>query len=137
MLHFPSHKNKLQLESSVDKVKDHTAEYMIDNRMVYDILNQICKDTDLYPYIKQQKATRNRRGAFYAIHSRWLGLNHVNVTASEGEMALQTSTYDGEKRAWNWKKYVARHLKYHTIIRNLMEYGYRGESLIPFQWDQV
>ena len=47
MLHLPSHKNRLQWESNVDKVKDHTTEYIIDNRMVYDILDQMCKNTDL------------------------------------------------------------------------------------------
>ena len=52
ILYLPSHKNKLQLESSVNKVQDHTPEYTIDNKMVYDILDQICKDTDLYPYMK-------------------------------------------------------------------------------------
>ena len=72
-------------------------EYTIDNRMVYDILDQICKDTYLYPHSKQHKAVRDRRGAFYAIHSRWLGSNHVNATTSEAEMALQMSMYDGEK----------------------------------------
>ena len=49
------------------------------------ILDQICKDTDLYPYVKQHKSKRDGRGAFYAIHSRWLGSNHVNATASEAE----------------------------------------------------
>ena len=82
-------------------------------------------DTDLYPYVKQHKSKRDSRGAFYAIHSRGLGLNHVNMTATEAEMALQTSTYDSEKRAWNWEKYVARHVKYHIILANLMEYGYQ------------
>ena len=64
MLHLPSHKNRLQLESSVDKVKDCKAEYIIDNRMIYDILDMICKDTNLYPVPKQHKATRDGRGAF-------------------------------------------------------------------------
>ena len=105
---------------------DHTTEYIISNRMVYDILRQICKDTDLYPYIKQHKSARDSRGAFYAIHSRWLGPKHVNMTASEAEMALQMSTYDGEKRAWNWEKYVALHVKYNIIQRNHMEYGCQG-----------
>ena len=35
-------------------------------------------------------------------------------------------TYDGEKKAWNWEKYVARHVKYHIILGNLMEYGCQG-----------
>ena len=55
-----------------------------------------------------------------------LGQNYVNMTASEAEMALQMSTCDGEKRAWNWEKYVADYVKYHIILGNLMEYGYQG-----------
>ena len=81
MLHLPPNKNQLLLEKDAHKVQDHTVEYVIDNRMVHDILDQICRDTDLYPYIKQHKSKRDHRGAFYAIHSRWLGLNNVNATA--------------------------------------------------------
>ena len=101
-------------------------EYKIDNRTVYYIIDQICKDTDLYPYVKQHKSKRDGREAFYAIHSRWLGLNHVNATASEAEMALQMGIYDGEKKAWNWEKCVTQHVKYHIILGNLMECGYQG-----------
>ena len=61
-------------------------EYKIDNRTVYDILHQISKDTDMYPYVKQHKSKRDSRGAFYAIRSRWLDMNHVNATASEAEI---------------------------------------------------
>ena len=60
------------------------------------------------------------KGAYYAIHYRWLGPNHVNVTTSEAVMALQMSTYDREKKAWNWEKYIACHVKYQIILGNLM-----------------
>ena len=79
------------------------AEYEVDNRTVYGILDQICKDTDLYPYVKHQKSKRDSRGAFYAIHSKWPGPNYVNATASKAKMDLQMSMYDGEKKAWNWE----------------------------------
>ena len=36
------------------------------------------------------------------------------------------STYDGDKRAWNWEKYIARNVKYHIILGNLMKYGFQG-----------
>ena len=81
-------------KQTAQSVKVYTAEYKIDNRSVYDILDQICKDTDLYPYVKKHKSKRDGRGAFYAIHSRWLFPNHVNMTASEVELALQVSMYD-------------------------------------------
>ena len=38
MLHLTLNKNKLLLECSANKVQDHTAEYDIDNRAVYDAL---------------------------------------------------------------------------------------------------
>ena len=41
-------------------------------------------------------------------------------------MALQTSIYDDEKKAWNWEKYVAQHVMCHIIPGNFMEYGYQG-----------
>ena len=50
----------------------------------------------------------------------------MNATASEAEMALQTSTYDGEKEAWNWEKYNVHHGKYNIILGNLLKYGYQG-----------
>ena len=102
------------------------AQYKIDNRTFYDILDQICKDSDLYSYVKQHKSQRDDKGAFYAIYSRWLGPNHVSTTASESEIAFQMLIYDGEKRTWHWEKYVAHHIKYHIILGNLMQYGYQG-----------
>ena len=76
------------------------AEYEIDNRHVYDIFDQIYKDTDLYPYVKWHKSKRGSREAFYAIHSRRLNPNHVNATASKAESVLQMSMYDREKNVW-------------------------------------
>ena len=38
-------------------------------------------------------------------------------------MALQKSACDDEKKAWNWERYVAQHVKCHIILRNLIKYG--------------
>ena len=64
------------------------AKYKIDNRSVLVILDQIYKNTNLYPHVKQYKSKRDGRGALFAIHSRWLGPKHVNVTASEAALAI-------------------------------------------------
>ena len=96
MLHFPPEKNKLFHETNTKTVWAYTPVYEIDYRTVYNNLDQIWKDTDLYPYVKQHNSKRDNRGVIYVIHSRWLGPNHVNATASEAEMALQMSMYDGK-----------------------------------------
>ena len=85
------------------------------------ILDQICKDIDLYPYVKQNKSKREVTGAFCAIYLKWLGPNHVNITASEAESMVQMPMYDGKKKALNWEKYVAQHVKHHTILGFIME----------------
>ena len=71
------------------------------------ILDQICNDNGLYPYVKKHMSKRDGRGAFYVIYSRWIGQNHVNVTESKAKLVLQMSTYDRDKMAWSWEKYVA------------------------------
>ena len=68
MLHLPPDKNGLHNEQNAQSVRECMAEYNIDNKNFYD--NLVCKDTDLYPYVKQQKFKKDSRGAFYAIHSR-------------------------------------------------------------------
>ena len=47
MLHLPPDKKKLHSKQDAQTVRAHTAEWEIDNRNVYDIIDQICKDTDL------------------------------------------------------------------------------------------
>ena len=106
----------------------HTAEWKINDRSFYDILDQICMDTNLYSFVKQHESKRDERGAYYHIYSRWLSPNHFDATASEAEMALQTSRYDDKKKAWNWEKFVAWHVKCHIILGNIMEYGYQGHD---------
>ena len=118
--------NKLLSVKDAQTVQVHTVEYKKDNGTVYEILDQIFRDSYLYPYVKQCKSNKDWRGAYYVIHSRWLGLNHVNVTTSEAELALNMAAYYGEKKAWNWEKYVTQHVKYHIILGSLMEYGYQG-----------
>ena len=59
MLHLLPDKNKILLDSDVQSNKALMAEYNIYNRSVYDMLNQRCKDTDLYSYVKQNNSTRD------------------------------------------------------------------------------
>ena len=92
LLHLLQLKSKPVLEHNVHLTKKLTAEYKIDNRTVYDIFDQICKDTNLCPYVKQHKSNTDGYGAFFAIHSRWLCPNCVNATASEVEAVLHMST---------------------------------------------
>ena len=69
------------------------------------------------------RVQEGQQRAIYAIHLKWLGLNHVNITASDVESWDVCVSW--RKKAWTWEKYVAQHVKYHIILGNLMEYGYQ------------
>ena len=100
MSHLPLNKKKVHNEKSAQTVKEHMGEYEINNKSVYDILDQDCKVNVLYPNVKQHKSKMDSRGAFYAIYSRWLGPIHVNITGSKTKLAFQMLTYSDEKNAW-------------------------------------
>ena len=64
MLHLPQGMNNLLPQKDAQTVQVHMPENEIDNKTLYDILDQICKDTDLNPYINQHKSKRDSRGVF-------------------------------------------------------------------------
>ena len=39
---------------------------------------------------------------------------------------LQQTTYQGEKRRWNFEKYSRLHKEQHIILEGLVEFGYSG-----------
>ena len=79
MLHLPPDRNRLHSKQSAQSINKHMAEYKIDNKSIYDILDQICKDTDLNLYFKQHQSMRDDKGEFYAIHSRPKSYEHDSL----------------------------------------------------------
>ena len=63
MQHLPPETNKLHNKKIAQPVKDNMAEFKLDSRSVHYILDQICKDIDLDPYVKQHKSKMDRRRA--------------------------------------------------------------------------
>ena len=57
----------------------------------------ICKDTGMYAYLKQHESKRDSKGAFYAIHSRWLDPNHVKTKTSKAKAVLKALMYNEER----------------------------------------
>ena len=64
--------------------------------------------------------------AFQGLKNHYLGANNVDNMSSRAEKTLQTTTYTGEKRRWNFEKYVRVHIDQHAILEGLVEHGYSG-----------
>ena len=92
--------------------KKSVIEIIVQPRTVCDILDQICKDMDLQP--TSNSTSSNKMVESHSMLSTpWLGHNYVIVTESEAKAGFQTLTCNFEVKAWNWKKHVSHHAKYH------------------------
>jgi hypothetical protein len=65
--------------------------------------------------MKPYKQSRDGRGAYLALRSRYLGPNNVNLRAAELESQFQGLSYAQETRRWSFKKYVNKHVELHNI----------------------
>ena len=90
------------------------------------MLDLLCRESDLNPYLKKQKAKTVWLRGYLCHLSAIARPNHINAITSESENALQVSTYDCEKKGWNWEKLVSCNVKYHVSLENLKAYGYHG-----------
>eukprot|EP00934_Nitzschia_sp_Nitz4_P001810 Nitzschia sp. Nitz4//scaffold191_size41780//52//5493//NITZ4_007461-RA/size41780-processed-gene-0.69-mRNA-1//1//CDS//3329540163//1810//frame0 len=102
------------------------ANYLLDNQKVWDILSGIVSNTECWTYAKKFRVKKDGRGAYKALHTHYLGENNRDNLAAKAEAKLQTLTYDGEKKRWNWEKYVSSHLEQHQILEGLEPFGYKG-----------
>jgi hypothetical protein len=97
---------------------------VVDNFKVWEILQEICLDNNAWTWIKSFARSRNGRGAYLALHSHYLGISKSDNIQAEAENKLKNTFYSGERRNWNFERYVQIHKDQHTAIEGLFRYGY-------------
>ena len=68
----------------------------------------------------------NGRLAYLGLYDHYLGENNVDTMSTRAESRLEKMMYSGEKRNWNFEKYVKVHADQHAILEGLVDYGYAG-----------
>jgi hypothetical protein len=89
-------------------------------------MSEITRDDKCWTYVKPFQRTRDGRGAFQALHTHYLGANHVNNMANIAESKLALAKYFGEKRRYNFETYISTLNEQFQILNNLRRYGYAG-----------
>ena len=103
-----------------------TQTYLDDRSKVWELLSAITRDLECWSYVMPAQKTRDGRSAFFNLKLHYLGVNNVDNMAATAERKLQTNTYTGETRKWNFEKYVRVHVDQHAILNGLREHGYAG-----------
>jgi len=85
----------------------------IDSKKVLTIIQKMTENTEAWTYAK--KAQKNRDGwmTYQTLFNHYLGPNNVNNMADTAEKKLTQSTCSGEKKKWNFEKYVSTQVQQH------------------------
>ena len=112
--------------SHVDQNGDPLPTYQADNRLVWEKISAFTRDEPCWSYVKPAQRTRNGRMAYQNLHNHYLGANNVNNMATSAETKLKTVTYSGEKKRWDFERYVRTHVDQHSILEGLKGHGHAG-----------
>ena len=97
---------------------------LADQTLIWEKLSKFTRDQDCWTYVKPAQRTCDGRLAYNGCH--YLGVNNVDNMAMMAEARIRVTTYTGEKRRWNFEKYVKVLVDQHTILDNLTQHGYAG-----------
>ena len=98
----------------------------IDNVTVWEKISVLTRSHECWTYVRPAQRTRTGRMAYRALKNHYLGPNNTNHQANEAEAKLKDSSYHGEKRRWNFEKYIRMHQDQHMILQSLVQHGYAG-----------
>lgn len=100
--------------------------YLQDNQEVWNIISSLTREHPCWTYVKPAQKKRDGRAAFKALYDHYLGPNNVDTMATTAERALANASYHGEKKRWNFERFVSMQVDQHTILQGLTAHGYSG-----------
>ena len=84
----------------------YKADYLADRSKVWELISDLTRDQDCWSYVQLAQSNRDERLAFLGLKNHYLGENNVDNMSSRTEAKLKDTSYSGEKRRWNFEKYV-------------------------------
>jgi len=87
--------------------------YQYDNGMVYDELKAFLVNSTAFTWIRVHDRARNGRAAWKALVEHYKGPTEQNKVIGAAYHTIQNSTYQGERRNWNFKSYYHAHQEAH------------------------
>ena len=97
-----------------------------DNITVWEKLSALTHLHECWTHVRPAQRTHNGRMAYRALKNHYVGPNNTNHQANEAEAKLKDYSYHGEKRCWNFERYVCMFQDQHTILQSLVQHGYAG-----------
>lgn len=103
-------------QEMVDRAPHVGTAFQADNIAVYGIIKNVLRDTVGEPWITDYATTRNGRGAFIALTTRYLGDRQSSTIAESAEQELSSRFYNGKSSKFTLSKLIDIHKRCHDEI---------------------
>ena len=100
--------------------------FTIDMKKVWQILYDLFHDAPIWVHVRMTKQTKNGRTCYRALHHQLLGGTRGPALGMQITQQLRQVVYEGDRKGWNFDKYVAAHVEAHNNVEALRQYGYTG-----------
>jgi hypothetical protein len=115
-----------QLAASLETLKSDgpfELSFLANMVMVYNVLHACWGKSSWWSHVKKFSKTKNGRQVYWTLHTLLLGGQHVVSTGSAIVTKLQSFRYEGDRKNFNFDKYVNLHVEQHNQHADLQEYG--------------
>ncbi len=97
--------------------------FLADMVMVYNVLHACWAKSSWWSHVKIFSKTKNGRQEYRTLHTLLLGGQQVVSTGNAIVTRLQSFRYEGDRKNFNFDKYVNLHVEQHNQHADLQEYG--------------
>jgi hypothetical protein len=96
--------------------------FLSDMVTVYKVLHACWGKSSWWSHVKKFGKTKNRQQVYRTLHTLLLGGQRVVSSGSTIVTKLQSFRYEGDRKNFNFDKYVNLHIKQHNQHADLQEY---------------
>ncbi len=114
-----------QLAASLETLKSDgpfEPSFLADMVTVYNLLHACWGKSSWWSHVKKFSKTKNGRQVYWTLHTLLLGRQRVVSTRSAIVTKLQSFRYEGDRKNFNFDKYVNLHIEQHNQHADLQEY---------------
>ncbi len=97
--------------------------FLADMVTVYNVLNACWGKLSWWSHVKKFSKTKNGQQVYWTLHTLLLGGHRVVATGSAIVTKLQSFRYEGDRKNFNFDKYMNLHVEQHNQHADLQEYG--------------
>jgi hypothetical protein len=116
----------LQLSASIETLETDgpfEPSFLANMATVYNILHSCWGKSSWWHHVKKFSKTKNRQQVYQTLHTLLLGGQPVVSTGNAICTKLKSFSYEGDRKNFNFDKYMNLHVEQHNQNADLQEYG--------------